>query len=197
MTAHPTDDSEIYALHRPDSSLMTYYALKSLVLGPLFFIILIPHVFRYRSLRYTFDDEGVAVRWGVLFRREINLTYTRIQDIHLSSNAVERWLGLAKIQVQTASGSSKAEMTIEGMKQFDAIRDFLYARMRGTQGASEAVGGTRPGAVRAASASAASGVDRAMAGELTTTLRQVAIELRAVRGEIAGLRERLDGRADR
>lgn len=200
MTASPIDESEIYALHRPDSSLMTYYALRSLVLGPLFFVILIPLVFRYRSLRYTFDDEGVAVRWGVLFRREINLTYSRIQDIHLSSNAVERWLGLARIQVQTASGSSKAEMTIEGMKQFEAIRDFLYSRMRGTRSQSEgaAVSSARAtaGASAAVSASGA-GIDPVTAGELTTTLRQVAIELRALRGELHGLRERVDGRSDR
>jgi putative membrane protein len=47
------------------------------------------------------------MRWGILFRREISLTYARIQDIQLSSNLVERWLGLAKIQLQTASGSSR------------------------------------------------------------------------------------------
>ena len=71
------------------------------------------------------------MRWGILFRREIVLSYARFQDIHLSSNVVERWLGLARIEIQTASGSAKAEMTIEGLMEFEAIRDFLYTRMRG------------------------------------------------------------------
>jgi putative membrane protein len=85
----------------------------------------------YRSLRYEVDAEGITMRWGVLFRREVSLTYARIQDIHLSSNVVERWLGLARVQLQTASGSASAEMTIEGIRDVDAMRDFLYSRMRG------------------------------------------------------------------
>ncbi len=70
------------------------------------------------------------MRWGVLFRREISLNYPRIQDIHLTSNFVERWLGLARLQLQTAAGSATAEMTIEGLEQVEQIRDYLYSRMR-------------------------------------------------------------------
>jgi putative membrane protein len=70
---------------------------------------------------------------GILFRREVNLTYARIQDIHLRSNILQRWLGLANVQIQTASGSSGPELVIEGFKEFEAIRDFLYTRMRGYQ----------------------------------------------------------------
>ena len=58
------------------------------------------------------------MRWGILFRREITLTYARIQDIHLTSNLVERWLRLARIQIQTASASASAEMTLEGLHEF-------------------------------------------------------------------------------
>jgi putative membrane protein len=82
-------------------------------------------------MRYRFDAEGVHMRWGLLFRREVNLTYTRIQDIHLRSGPFQRWLKIADVQVQTAAGSATAEMTIEGLLEFEAVRDFLYARMRG------------------------------------------------------------------
>ena len=90
--------------------------------------------------------------WGILFRREINLTYSRIQDIHLVSNIVERWLGLARIQIQTASGSAKAEMTLAGLLQFERVRDFLYSRMRGARDAGTA---TTPATATAAGAPAA------------------------------------------
>jgi putative membrane protein len=89
--------------------------------------------FRYETMRFRFDAEGVHMRWGILFRRQINLTYARIQDIHLTSGLIQRWLGLADIRIQTASGSAGAEMTIEGLLEFEAVRDFLYARMRGTR----------------------------------------------------------------
>lgn len=119
---------------RPHSSLLVYYGLRSLLLGPFFPVLLIPLYFRYHTMRYTFDEQGVTMRWGVLFRREISLTYSRLQDIHLASNLVERWLGLARIELQTASGSAKAEMTLEGLPDFAGIRDALYLRMRGASG---------------------------------------------------------------
>jgi putative membrane protein len=76
------------------------------------------------------------------------LTYRRIQDIHVTRNLLERWMGLAKISVQTASGSGKAELVIEGIKQPEALRDFLYRRMRGARNESSAADGPsgEPGA---------------------------------------------------
>lgn len=123
--------SALPATLEPHRSLLMYYVLASLLLGPFFVFALVPAYFRYRTLRYDIDEQGITMRWGILFRREVSLTYARIQDIQLSSNLVERWLGLAKIQLQTASGSSGAEMTIEGVREVDALRDFLYARTRG------------------------------------------------------------------
>ncbi|HVS33276.1 MAG TPA: PH domain-containing protein [Thermoanaerobaculia bacterium] len=126
-----TSEQRVFAIRRPHPSLWKYYILTSLLLGPLFFIPLIPLYFRYHTMQYEFDEEGIAMRWGILFRREVTLTYARIQDIHLVSNFVERWLGLARVQIQTASGSSNAEMTIEGVREFAMVRDFLYSKMRG------------------------------------------------------------------
>jgi len=137
----------------------------------LFPIVFIPHYFKYHTLRYRFDAEGISLRWGILFRREIVLNYSRIQDIHLSSNLIERWLGLAKIEIQTAAGSAKAEMSIEGIMEYEAVRDFLYSRMRGTQDSAKTASVSR------LPDSAAAGEY----GELAKTLQAVAEELRAIR----------------
>ncbi|MEM9555241.1 MAG: PH domain-containing protein [Acidobacteriota bacterium] len=140
---HSTDMSSalrtVQSIERPDRSLLTYYTLFSLCFGPLALIVFPYLFFRFRTMRYVFDDEGVSMRWGALFRREISLTYARIQDIHLVSNAVERHLGLARLKVQTAAGSATAEMTIEGLREFELVRDVLYERMRrrGRRGALE------------------------------------------------------------
>src|SRR4051794_8833091 len=69
---------------RPDPSLLTYYMLVSLLAGPGFPIAFASLFFKYQTLRYHFDDEGISMSWGILFRREIYLTYRRIQDIHLT-----------------------------------------------------------------------------------------------------------------
>src|ERR1044072_3244073 len=129
----PIDEAAIFAIQRPNSKLMVYYFLRCLLSGPVFPILIIPHYFKYDTLRYRFDAEGISMRWGILFRREIILNYSRIQDIHLSSNVVERWLGLARIQVQTASSSAGAEMTIEGLLEYETVGDFLYSKLGGVK----------------------------------------------------------------
>lgn len=121
-------------IQRPHPRLLRYYLLCALLTGPFFPITLLPLWLRYATLRYKFDSDGVSMSYGVFFRREVNLTYRRIQDIHLTRNLIQRWMGLATIGLQTASGSAQAELTIEGVLEFDELRDFLYVQMRGARG---------------------------------------------------------------
>jgi membrane protein YdbS with pleckstrin-like domain len=123
----------IRTLERPHPALWTYYIIRAVLTGP-GLVVALPYLyFRYHTLRYRFDEEGIHMKVGILFRRETNLTYARIQDIHLRSGLLQRWLGLANVQIQTASGSAGPELVIEGFKEYEAIRDFLYTRMRGYQ----------------------------------------------------------------
>ena len=166
------DSPLVASLERPHRNLLVYYTLRSLIALPLFPIVFLPQYFRYHTLRYRFDDEGVSARWGILFRREISLTYSRLQDIHLQSNLIERWLGLARVQLQTASGSAGAEMTIEGLQEYEAVRDYLYNRMRGARsGGAEGSATDDDGAVGAIEPSS----------ELAALLGHVASEMVAIR----------------
>lgn len=170
------------SITRPDAALLRYYLLVSvlplvwfpplvLLISPLIFL---PYYFKYRTLRYRFDDEGVSMSWGLVFRHETHLTYRRIQDIHVTRNLIHRWFGLARVEVQTASGSSSAEMSIEGVLEADALRDFLYSRMRGVRGEREAD-------------PAATHVPRATAeDEALALLHEIRDELRLLRTEKGG-----------
>ncbi len=173
----PFDEKAIHAIERPHKNLWTYYILASLVFPPLFPIIVLPLWFRYQTMRYKFTDEGISMRWGILFRREIIINYARIQDIHIRSNFVERWLGLAKVLVQTASGSSGAEMTIEGLQEFEAVRDFLYSKMRGVKDHAHPA------------SPAATGGGAGHDAELAAALRDVARELRETRLALAARKD--------
>ncbi len=166
-------DAAIFALERPHPSLFTYYCLSLLVFPPLLPVLILPAWFRYHTMRYKFTSEGISMSWGILFRREIIVNYARIQDIHLRANFVERWLGLARVLVQTASGNSGAELTLEGLREFEAVRDFLYSRMRGVKDHARPATEAPP----PLTATAASAPD----AELAATLREVAAELRAIR----------------
>lgn len=164
-------DRGVLAIARPHPRLLTYWLIASLLTGPGFPFVFAYRLLRYRTLRYRFDEEGVSMSWGALFHREVSLTYSRIQDIHLASGVVERYLGLARIQIQTASGRAAAEMTLEGLLEFERVRDFLYARMHGAQ----AEGGPAPKAAPAASE-----------GELVRALDEVSGVLDALRRHLEG-----------
>lgn len=168
----PVDEAAIHAITRPHADLWKYYFLSCCAFPPTLLFVAPYLWFRYHTMRYKFTDEGISMSWGILFRREIIINYARIQDIHLRSNVVERWLGLAKILVQTASGSSGAEMTLEGLKEFEVVRDFLYSKMRGVKDP------THPRAVAPPATHATAGGHDA---ELAAALREVAQELRATR----------------
>jgi putative membrane protein len=166
-----TDPAQIFAIERPHPRLLWLYVIRAALTGPGFVVLMPLLFFRYETMRFRFDAEGVHMGWGLLFRRQVNLTYARIQDIHLTSGLIQRWLGLADVKIQTASGSASAEMTLEGLLEFEAIRDFLYARMRGHHGAPAAAhagAGPAPGA--------AGGEEQAAA-----LLRDAVNELRAAR----------------
>ncbi len=169
----PSSEAGVLAITRPHPSLWTYYWVSLLVFPPLLPVLIMPVWFRYHTMRYKFTDEGISMSWGILFRREIIVNYARIQDIHLRSNVLERWLGLARVLVQTASGNSSAELTLEGLKEFEMVRDYLYSRMRGVKDHS------RPPGLVASASSATDGAD------LAAALREVAHELRETRRALA------------
>jgi uncharacterized membrane protein YdbT with pleckstrin-like domain len=141
-------DEQMMKLERPDPALWRYYIIRAILTGPGVLITLPYLFFRYYTLRYRFDAEGIHMKVGILFRREVNLTYARIQDIHLHSGLIQRWLGIADLQVQTASGSATPEIVIEGFKEYEAMRDFLYTRMRGYRSQADAprAAGAQPAA---------------------------------------------------
>ena len=86
----------------------------------------------------------------------------------MTGNILQRWLGLANVAIQTAWGSAGAEMIIEGVLEADALRDFLYKKMRGARGDDEQTGDVPNDAVGAPD------------DEALVLLRQIRDEIRAL-----------------
>lgn len=172
----PFDPSRIT---RPDPALLRYYVIVSLLTVAGFPFMILPLYFKYQTLRYKLDDEGISMSWGMFFRREIYLTYRRIQDIHVTRGIIQRKLGLASVSVQTASGSSGAEMVIEGVRNPEALRDFLYSKMRGARSEAHEAG---------EGAGVAHAAGQSPADEALVLLREIRDELGALRSRLAELR---------
>jgi putative membrane protein len=162
------------ATTRPDPALLTYYLLVAALTLAGFPFVFTALYCKFRTLQYRFDERGVSMAWGLLFKREVYLTYRRIQDIHVTRNLFHRWLDLADVSVQTASGTAGAEMVIQGIRDPQGLRDFLYTQMRGARD------DEGPASAREASA----------ADEALVLLREILGELRARRAAAGGPGER-------
>ncbi|MEX2529606.1 MAG: PH domain-containing protein [Gemmatimonadota bacterium] len=166
---------------RPDGALHTYYLIVSLFGFVFFPFIYLPLLFKYQTLRYRFDEDGVSMSWGRFWHRETYLTYRRIQDIQMARGLIQRWLGLASLKLQTASGGGGAEMTIEGIRHPERLRDFLYDRMRGASDDSQE--GSTEGPAGLSPRTGASEVSQGGApDEVLALLIEIRDELRRVRG---------------
>jgi len=170
----PAPDFDPATITRPHERLLTYYFIVALLTLPAFPVTMIVLYIKYRTLRFRFDHEGIWKRQGLLWRRETNVAYRRIQDIHLTNGIIQRWLGLATVSIQTAAGSSTAEVTIDGVLEAEALRDYLYTKMRGVRD------GAHPAAHVPEGASSGETADETLAllTEIRDSLRQLETRLR-------------------
>ena len=56
-----------HAISRPDRVLLRYYAVVSALTGPFFPVAFLPLLFKYETLKFRFDEDGIAMSWGLLF----------------------------------------------------------------------------------------------------------------------------------
>ncbi len=121
----------VHAIERPHPNLLWQFLIFAFFTTAAFPIVGLILYFRYRTLRYRFDDQGVSISYGVVFRREAFLTYARIQDIHVRRNIVERWFGLGTVEIETAAGAGSGPELVQGLTDYESVRDYLYSKMRG------------------------------------------------------------------
>lgn len=171
----PVDAVRVQSINTPEPQLWTLFLIYSVLSTVALPIVILPFYFKYKTLRYRFDDDGVSVSYGLIWRRETYLTYARIQDIHVTRNIFERWLGIGTVKIQTASGSAAATESIIGLTAFQDVRNYLYARMRGHRS-------TAPRALPAPHAlPAAQALPAASDASAVDALLGIRDELRAVR----------------
>ena len=91
--------------------------------------ILLQRFFSLALLRLDFEkrwylvtDRSLRVREGVLFIREMTITFANIQNISISQGPLQRLLGIADLQVDTAGGGSGPKSDTEGKETSHGVR---------------------------------------------------------------------------
>jgi len=89
----------------------------------------------YPTISYRLDSREMVWKRGVWFRKTGVVPYNRITNVDIDQGPVSRKLGIASIKVQTAGYSSPSartsEIRIDGMTNFDEIRDVIMTYVRG------------------------------------------------------------------
>lgn len=80
-----------------------------------------------RATMYATTDTDFLVRRGIMFRRLDIVPYGRIQYVDVEEGPIARRLGIAGIQLHTASATTDAKL--EGLPVYEAadLRDLLVA----------------------------------------------------------------------
>lgn len=89
---------------------------------------------RYRRWRWQLTDRALEMRYGVVVHRHEAVPYFRVQQIDIERGPVDRMLGLATLQVTTASASGSGSLPGIAEEEAPLVRQELLLR------AAEAIG---------------------------------------------------------
>jgi uncharacterized protein len=81
-----------------------------------------------RAIGYAERDDDLLIRKGLLFRSLVVVPYGRMQFVDVQAGPLDRWGGIARVQLHTASPGSDASIPGLVPAEADRLRDRLAAR---------------------------------------------------------------------
>jgi len=116
--------------------LFTPFDVKGIVTIPILAILIfiaywIPKY--YETMIYKLTKDEIVWRRGVWFKKTGVVPYNRITNIDIVQGPISRMLGIASLKIQTAgySGQTPAEIKIEGVEQFEELRELIMEFVKG------------------------------------------------------------------
>lgn len=88
--------------------------------------LLIPR--QVRAIGYAERDDDLLIRKGIMFRTLVVVPYGRMQFVDVQAGPLDRWGGIAKVQLHTASPTSDASIPGLPPAEADRLRDRLAER---------------------------------------------------------------------
>ncbi|RLG71621.1 MAG: PH domain-containing protein [Methanobacteriota archaeon] len=117
------------------------FGLKAVITLPILAILIFTAYWiskYYDTMVYKLTKDEIVWRRGVWFKKTGIVPYNRITNIDIGQGPISRMLGIASLKIQTAgySGASSgfgspAEIKIEGVEQFEELRDLIMEFIKG------------------------------------------------------------------
>jgi len=87
----------------------------------------------YETIVYKLTENEIVWRRGVWFKKTGVVPYNRITNIDIVQGPISRMLGIATLKIQTAgySGQARPEIKIEGIEQFEELRELIMEFVKG------------------------------------------------------------------
>jgi uncharacterized protein len=62
----------------------------------------------YQRWKFSFGEDHLELRYGLWWRRTSSLPYHRLQQVDEAQGPLERWLGMARVQLRSAAATTDA-----------------------------------------------------------------------------------------
>lgn len=89
-------------------------------------MLLVPR--QVRAIGYAERDDDLLIRKGILFRSLVVVPYGRMQYVDVEAGPLDRNLGIASVQLHTASASTDADIPGLVPDEAERLRDRLSSR---------------------------------------------------------------------
>src|SRR3989338_6788126 len=108
------------------------------IFGYILFVIIVSEIYArmsYNRWFYEFNDNGLRLERGIIWKRYSNVPYERIQNVDVHRGIIARMLGFSSLMIQTAGYSAHpyAEGYIPAleMNHAEQIRNFVMKKITG------------------------------------------------------------------
>jgi membrane protein YdbS with pleckstrin-like domain len=125
--------------------------MAALLVVPALALIVVPDIvayigihLRYDTTWYVLTDRSLRIRRGLWIINEITITFENIQNVTVQQGPLQRWFGIATVEVQTAGGGTSTHPSqpavghrgsIEGIGNATEVRDLILERVRASMSA--------------------------------------------------------------
>ena len=88
-----------------------YFGIAILgVLSVLIFIALLA----YNNFTYEVTEDGLFIEFGIVHKKTITVPFSQVQNVNIERSLIDRFLGLARISIETAGSAITQPMQVIG-----------------------------------------------------------------------------------